>query len=153
MVQNVAPTREIEVGVIGQVDRRGLVGRRFVVDPQFVVVREGIGHLDVEISRVTLLAVLAEIAELDRSIAFADRERLDRLAAAAATALAGFDALLTPTTTAHPTFEEVQDKIRSVLRDQRFQAERTAFLAKLRERTLITTIFDDAEVDPRAAAR
>jgi allophanate hydrolase len=38
---------------------------------------------------------------------FADRERLDRLAAQAASALADFDALLTPTTTAHPTFPEV----------------------------------------------
>lgn len=38
---------------------------------------------------------------------FADRERLDRLAATAATALDGFDALLTPTTTAHPLMSEV----------------------------------------------
>jgi allophanate hydrolase len=39
---------------------------------------------------------------------FTDRERLDRLAASAATTLAGFDALLTPATTGHPTFAEVQ---------------------------------------------
>ncbi len=39
---------------------------------------------------------------------FADRARLDQLAAQAATALAGFDALLTPTTTAHPTLAEVR---------------------------------------------
>jgi allophanate hydrolase len=39
---------------------------------------------------------------------FADRERLDQLAATAAVALAGFDALLTPTTTAHPTLDEVR---------------------------------------------
>ncbi|HEY1819834.1 MAG TPA: allophanate hydrolase [Trebonia sp.] len=38
---------------------------------------------------------------------FADAERLDRLAAQAASALAGFDALLTPTTTEHPTLTEV----------------------------------------------
>jgi allophanate hydrolase len=38
---------------------------------------------------------------------FADRSRLDELAAAAADALAGVDALLTPTTTAHPTLAEV----------------------------------------------
>jgi allophanate hydrolase len=37
----------------------------------------------------------------------ADRERLDRLAMRAAEALAGYDALLTPTTTAHPTLAEV----------------------------------------------
>ncbi|HEY6493918.1 MAG TPA: amidase family protein, partial [Trebonia sp.] len=39
---------------------------------------------------------------------FADRERLDRLAARAAVALAGCDALLTPTTTAHPTIDQVR---------------------------------------------
>jgi allophanate hydrolase len=39
---------------------------------------------------------------------FTDRARLDALAAAARGALAGFDALLTPTTTAHPTFEDVR---------------------------------------------
>ena len=38
---------------------------------------------------------------------FADRERLDQLAALAAGTLTGFDALLTPTTTAHPTLAEV----------------------------------------------
>jgi allophanate hydrolase len=38
---------------------------------------------------------------------FADWERLDRLAASAAVALDGFDALLTPTTTAHPLLAEV----------------------------------------------
>lgn len=38
---------------------------------------------------------------------FADRERLDQLAALAAGTLTGFDALLTPTTTAHPALAEV----------------------------------------------
>jgi allophanate hydrolase len=38
---------------------------------------------------------------------FADREKLERLAARAAATLAGFDALLTPTTTAHPTLADV----------------------------------------------
>jgi len=38
---------------------------------------------------------------------FADRERLDRLAARAAEALDGCDALLTPTTTLHPSIDEV----------------------------------------------
>jgi allophanate hydrolase len=38
----------------------------------------------------------------------ADRARLDQLAAQAATVLEGFDALLTPTTTCHPTMEEVR---------------------------------------------
>ncbi|MFT4125417.1 MAG: allophanate hydrolase [Gordonia sp. (in: high G+C Gram-positive bacteria)] len=38
---------------------------------------------------------------------FADRERLDRLGMAGRRALAGFDALLTPTTTGHPSIAEV----------------------------------------------
>jgi allophanate hydrolase len=38
---------------------------------------------------------------------FADQEKLDRLAARAAAALGGCDALLTPTTTGHPTLAEV----------------------------------------------
>jgi peptidyl-prolyl cis-trans isomerase SurA len=51
------------------------------------------------------------------------------------------------------TFEEVQDQIRATLSDQRFQAERAAFLAKLRERTLITTIFDETENEVHKASR
>jgi peptidyl-prolyl cis-trans isomerase SurA len=51
------------------------------------------------------------------------------------------------------TFAEVQDKIRSILSDQRFQAERAAFLAKLRERAVVTTIFDDTALDAHKASR
>ena len=36
---------EIEVGVIGQVDRRGLVGRRLVVDAELVLVGERVRDL------------------------------------------------------------------------------------------------------------
>jgi parvulin-like peptidyl-prolyl isomerase len=49
------------------------------------------------------------------------------------------------------SFEELQDTIRSLLSDQRFQAERTAFLAKLRQRTLVSNIFDGIEFDPTRA--
>jgi allophanate hydrolase len=52
-------------------------------------------------------AIILDGAARDAAGYFADRERLDQLAAAAAVALAGFDALLTPTTTAHPTHREV----------------------------------------------
>ncbi len=53
-------------------------------------------------------AIILGGAKHDAASYFADRERLDQLAAAAAVALAGFDALLTPTTTAHPTLDEVR---------------------------------------------
>jgi allophanate hydrolase len=58
--------------------------------------------LDPVVARIILDGATSSAAEL-----FTDRQRLDRLAAAAARALAGFDALLTPTTTAHPTLAEV----------------------------------------------
>lgn len=52
-------------------------------------------------------AIILDGARFTAAGHFADRERLDRLAAQAAAALAGFDALLTPATTAHPTLAEV----------------------------------------------
>jgi allophanate hydrolase len=52
--------------------------------------------------------IILDGAKHDAAGYFADRERLDRFAVAAAVALAGFDALLTPTTTAHPTLGEVR---------------------------------------------
>ena len=58
--------------------------------------------LDPVVARIILDGARFTAAEL-----FADQEKLDRLAAAAAGALSGCDALLTPTTTAHPTLAEV----------------------------------------------
>ena len=52
--------------------------------------------------------IILDAAKHDAVGYFADRERLDRLAARAAGALDGCDALLTPTTTLHPTIAEVQ---------------------------------------------
>ena len=52
--------------------------------------------------------IILDGAKHDAAAYFADRERLDQFAAAAAVTLAGFDALLTPTTTAHPTLGEVR---------------------------------------------
>ena len=58
--------------------------------------------LDPVVARIILDGARSTAAEL-----FADQEKLDRLAAQAAAALDGFDALLTPATTAHPTLAEV----------------------------------------------
>jgi len=60
------------------------------------------GSLDPVVSRIIL-----DGAKYSARDYLADRERLSRLAMLAAGALAGFDALLTPTTTAHPTLAEV----------------------------------------------
>ena len=59
--------------------------------------------LDPTVARIILDGAKPTAAEY-----FADRERLDLLGAKAAEALSGFDALLTPTTTRHPTIAEVK---------------------------------------------
>jgi allophanate hydrolase len=51
--------------------------------------------------------IILDGARFSAADVFADAGRLDEFAARAAAALAGFDALLTPTTTAHPTLAEV----------------------------------------------
>jgi peptidyl-prolyl cis-trans isomerase SurA len=48
------------------------------------------------------------------------------------------------------TFEEVQDKIRPLIARQKEQDERAAFLAKLRQKTMIWTAFDGTPNDPRS---
>ncbi|MCU1446692.1 allophanate hydrolase [Cryobacterium sp.] len=65
--------------------------------------RELIGtDLDPSVAAIVLGGADRTAVEL-----FQDREELDRLAALARDALAGCDALLTPTTTWHPTFDEL----------------------------------------------
>ncbi len=46
-------------------------------------------------------------------------------------------------------FFELQDQIRSTLLEKKYQSERTAYIGKLWEQTLVSTIFDDTESDPR----
>jgi allophanate hydrolase len=58
--------------------------------------------LDPVVARIILDGARFTAADL-----LADQRKLDRLAARGAAALAGFDALLTPTTTAHPTLADV----------------------------------------------
>ena len=54
-------------------------------------------------------AIILDAAKHGAADYFADRARLDRLTARAADALDGCDALLTPTTTLHPTLAEVRE--------------------------------------------
>jgi parvulin-like peptidyl-prolyl isomerase len=51
------------------------------------------------------------------------------------------------------SFEEVQDQIRSTLTEQRFKAEREAFIARLRQRTFISNVFEGTESDPSRAVQ
>jgi allophanate hydrolase len=87
-----------------------LYGGSFVAERYAAVgdhVREHAGLIGGDLDPVVATIIL-DAAEHRAASYFADRERLDRLAASAACALDGCDALLTPTTTLHPTIAEVQ---------------------------------------------
>jgi allophanate hydrolase len=56
----------------------------------------------------TVAKIILDSAEATAVGYFTDRERLDTLAARASAAMAGVDALLTPTTTGHPMIAEVR---------------------------------------------
>jgi allophanate hydrolase len=87
-----------------------LYGGSFVAERYTAVgghVREHAGLIGGDLDPV-VAAIILDAAKHGAADYFADRERLDRLAASAAGALDGCDALLTPTTTLHPTIAEVQ---------------------------------------------
>ena len=88
-----------------------LYGGSFVAERYTAVgghVREHAGLIGGDLDPVVATIIL-DAAKHGAADYFADRERLDRLAAGAAGALGGCDALLTPTTTGHPTIAEVRD--------------------------------------------
>jgi allophanate hydrolase len=78
-------------------ERYTAVGAHIAAHPELIG-----GDLDPVVAGIILGGTRFTAAEL-----FADQEKRDRLAAEAATALNGCDALLTPTTTAHPTLAAV----------------------------------------------
>jgi peptidyl-prolyl cis-trans isomerase SurA len=51
------------------------------------------------------------------------------------------------------TFAELQDSIRTALREQKMVRQRTLLIASLRKKTIITTIFDGTASDPNQASR
>ena len=63
VVENVALPREVEVGMMGEVDDGVLVGGGGEIKAQSVVIRERVDGLDVEVAGETFLAVLAEITQ------------------------------------------------------------------------------------------
>src|SRR6185312_3750695 len=58
----VALTRQVEIGMLGKIQRRGLVGGSFVIHDQLVVVGQSIGDFDFEVAGISFLAVFAQIA-------------------------------------------------------------------------------------------
>src|SRR5699024_1744401 len=73
---------QVGVGVTGQVDRRGGIGGRLVVDLERVVVGQRVGDGDGEGAGVALLAVRAGVAEGDAGVGRV-RGRPDELVEAA----------------------------------------------------------------------
>jgi allophanate hydrolase len=101
----------VTVDIAPLLDAAGLLyGGSFVAERYTAVgdhVREHAGLIGGDLDPV-VAAIILDAARHRAADYFADRERLDRLAASAAGALDGCDALLTPTTTLHPTIAEVQ---------------------------------------------
>ena len=60
-----ASTREIEIGVVGEIHGRGLVGRRLVVDAELVFVGERVGDLCDQFAGEAFFAVGAGVGEDD----------------------------------------------------------------------------------------
>ena len=54
---DVALALQVEEGVVGEVAERGLVGGGQIVDTELILLGEGIGHGDIEITREAVLAV------------------------------------------------------------------------------------------------
>jgi hypothetical protein len=50
-------------------------------------------------------------------------------------------------------FEELQDEIRSKILDKRFQAERAAYLQKLRDESYVSTFLDEPASNSRRVSR
>ncbi|HEX4089206.1 MAG TPA: allophanate hydrolase [Trebonia sp.] len=87
-----------------------LYGGSFVAERYTAVgnhVRENARLIGGDLDPVVAATILSA-RKLSAADYFADAERLDRLAARAADALDGYDALLTPTTALHPTIADVR---------------------------------------------
>ena len=57
--------REVEIGMVGQVDDRVLVGCGGVVDLELVIVGPGVHHGAGQVAGIAFLAVLAQVRELE----------------------------------------------------------------------------------------
>ena len=61
-----ALTGKVEVGMIGQIDDRGLIRSGGIINLQFVLAGYGVNHLGGEIAGITLFAVGAEVSQFKR---------------------------------------------------------------------------------------
>ena len=61
-------TIQIEIGVIGEVDHGRGIGNGLVVDAEFIGGGDMVGHFDIQITRITGIAVGTEKREFQRSV-------------------------------------------------------------------------------------
>jgi allophanate hydrolase len=97
---DIAPLLDVSALLYGGAyvaERYAAVGAHIAAHPELIG-----SDLDPTVAGIVLAGAGPSAAEL-----FADAERLDVLAARSRDLLAGFDALLTPTTTWHPTLDQV----------------------------------------------
>ena len=73
-----ALTGEVPVAVVRQVEHRRLVRRGVVVDPQLVVLRERVRHVDAQRAGIALLAIRARVVQLQADTAVARRDHRRR---------------------------------------------------------------------------
>ena len=72
VIQNVAGAfaGQVEITVLAQIDGRGLVGGGFVVDVQFVGVRQSVGDFELQIPGEPVVTIFAEVGVSDARLAF-----------------------------------------------------------------------------------
>ena len=59
MIQDVAGplTRQVKVGVVGEVDDGGLVGDRLIGEAEFVIIAQGVRHLKIGVSGIAFFSI------------------------------------------------------------------------------------------------
>jgi hypothetical protein len=64
--RSTAFSREVEVAVVREVEHGQGVGCGFVIDAEFVVIGEGVGNGDSQVTGVAFLAIGGGVGEYDR---------------------------------------------------------------------------------------
>ena len=67
MLENIALplSRQIEIGVIRQVDDRVLVGSSGVLDAQLILIGQRVGDLRWQVAGITFFSVFAQVVQLE----------------------------------------------------------------------------------------
>src|SRR5438093_1253199 len=66
MIEHISLAAQVEISMAREIDRRGLVGGGFIIEPQFILIVQRVSHSCSHAARKTILSVLADINELHR---------------------------------------------------------------------------------------